>query len=1192
MAVLGLGIDGRLEEGETLTAWGLGTAGSWGWQALVNGAWVNVGSPGSSTYVIPAGAAGTAYRLAATSDGVTTYSPATGAAIADTRKVNAPYLTGPAYAVLGWEDPAPRSVFSWLTFSDADKGNYGGGSLLLQDSTSAMYGGDGHDMLGIRFAGINAGQFSYNAATREVRYAFTAGTAVTIGTVDAALTGNGTDFKVVFNNNATVAVVNALVQNLQYTNTDDSPTPNRLFTLRVTDPTGASAQRVTAVGIENTPDAPVFTSAASASADENQTMVMTVSAVDPDRETGEPQGISYSLAAGAGDADNGRFVIDAETGTLRFGAAPDFEDPSHSALYSVRVRATDGEGSITEQVIAVALRDVNDAPVATGVFGSARENGPAISMGVTYSDQDANDQHTITFDATGTVGSVSLEGQSLRYDPAGRFEQLTQWDIVTDTFTYTVTDAAGASSTQTATVWLRGENDPATMTGTTTAALREDSGVDFGGYMNASGQLTVTDIDRNEAVVMPATGGNTGPGSFLVSTNGWSYRVPNSSVQALGAGETLVDSLVVTSWDGTASQELRVSVAGANDAPLVVIVDGSDKGSVAEAGAAGAGTSQASGTLFSFDLDAHDTVAWSGGANGTYGRFDIDSTGHWTYVLDNSAQATQALGQGQTAVETFTATVRDTGGGAVQQQVKVTVTGSNDAPVIGSSSELAGLVQEPTIGSGMLVLDLAAQYGRDSTAVDAAGRLVVLGEAHDANGYSTHLITRLHADGSADGTFGNGGTASVSPLFKPSSVAVDTIGRYVVAGYSYANYSGSQLDWAVERHHPDGSLDTTFGNGGLATFDFGGYDQPHSVDVSATGRLLVSGYVTNPESGLSEIVVLGLDASGAPDMSFGTFGRVVFGGSFAGQIQDFTIDGQGRLVGWGFVTDQATGATQLQVVRYLEDGSADTSFGNAGSVALEIQGPQVARLALGSDGQILVGWTEFTGDWNYLPINLALLRPDGSLETGFGGTGRMQTGLNAETLELSFDAQGRPLVAFTSPVIADFQLARFNPDGTPDTSFHIGGTATADLGGEETVEAIHFLQTGEVLVAGTSWQDSNLGVAFASFDQEGNLNTAFGEAPATALTTSGTLFVVGNGWDNGDTAQWTGSAAGQYGEFQLSSTGTWTYVLDVNNPATQALEGGTTGTEHFVATVTDSYGASASCEVVVTVVGSYDPPAP
>jgi uncharacterized delta-60 repeat protein len=389
----------------------------------------------------------------------------------------------------------------------------------------------------------------------------------------------------------------------------------------------------------------------------------------------------------------------------------------------------------------------------------------------------------------------------------------------------------------------------------------------------------------------------------------------------------------------------------------------------------------------------------------------------------------------------------------------------------------------------------------------------------------------------------------------------------------------------VERRHPDGSLDTSFGNGGQATFDFGGYDRPSSVHVDAAGGIIVSGYVAD-QTGMNELVALRLDAGGAPDWAFGVNGRLVFSDT----VGPLVIDAQGRFVVGATTLDPETGEAQFQLERYLPDGSADTSFGEGGVAVVDA--PQGATWTVGSDGQILLGWTEFVGEWNYTPFTLTLLQPDGSPNLGFGGTGRVQTGLNAESLELAFDPQGHPLVGFSGPVLEDFQLGRFNLDGTLDQSFRMGGTTTADLGGQEFVESVHLLQGGNILVTGGSWQDSHLGIAFASFDDQGNLNTEFGEPPVAVLETSGALFVVGNGWDNGDTAQWTGSATGLYGEFQLTPQGLWTYVLDVEDPDTQALEDGTTGTERFLATITDSFGATASCEVVVTVVGSYDPPAP
>src|SRR5207249_1763848 len=136
-----------------------------------------------------------------------------------------------------------------------------------------------------------------------------------------------------------------------------------------------------------------------------------------------------------------------------------------------------------------------------------------------------------------------------------------------------------------------------------------------------------------------------------------------------------------------------------------------------------AGTASASGTVTSSDVDAGATAAWTGNATGTYGAFAINARKcGWTYTLDNSDGDTQALKEGQTVTETFTATVTDDFGATATQVVTLTITGTNDSPVITSNAAAADCV--PTRRSsdlnGTVVAGTASASGTvTSSDVDA-----------------------------------------------------------------------------------------------------------------------------------------------------------------------------------------------------------------------------------------------------------------------------------------------------------------------------------------------------------------------------------------------------------------------------------------------------------------------------------------
>ncbi|UTW44001.1 VCBS domain-containing protein [bacterium SCSIO 12844] len=114
----------------------------------------------------------------------------------------------------------------------------------------------------------------------------------------------------------------------------------------------------------------------------------------------------------------------------------------------------------------------------------------------------------------------------------------------------------------------------------------------------------------------------------------WSYSADNSqsAIQALGDGDTLTDTITVTSDDGT-TQDITITITGTNDDPTI---GGDTNGSVTEDAAA---TLTTSGTLTISDTDTGEAVFNAETISGTYGDLTIEADGDWSYSADNSQSA-------------------------------------------------------------------------------------------------------------------------------------------------------------------------------------------------------------------------------------------------------------------------------------------------------------------------------------------------------------------------------------------------------------------------------------------------------------------------------------------------------------------------------------------------------------------------
>jgi T1SS-143 domain-containing protein len=136
-------------------------------------------------------------------------------------------------------------------------------------------------------------------------------------------------------------------------------------------------------------------------------------------------------------------------------------------------------------------------------------------------------------------------------------------DHINQTYTLTLSDGHGGTVTKDVVVTVNGTNDAASISGAATGTVTED------GQLTAGGTLTVTDVDHgeNHFQAPSSLSGTYGTFSFDGNSGVWSYTLNNSAanVQALKSGQTVTDTLTVTSVDGTASQNIVVTINGTNE---------------------------------------------------------------------------------------------------------------------------------------------------------------------------------------------------------------------------------------------------------------------------------------------------------------------------------------------------------------------------------------------------------------------------------------------------------------------------------------------------------------------------------------------------------------------------------------------------------------------------------------------------
>ncbi|MFC9388492.1 calcium-binding protein [Streptomyces venezuelae] len=356
--------------------------------------------------------------------------------------------------------------------------------------------------------------------------------------------------------------------------------------------------------------------------------------------------------------------------------------------------------------------------------------------------------------------------------------------------------------------------------------------------------------------------------------------------------------------------------------------------------------------------------------------------------------------------------------------------------------------------------------------------------------------TALAAPGDLDPTFGPDGrvTTPITGYAEGHDIARQPDGKLVVVGVSEAGF-------ALARYDANGSLDPGFGGDGIVTSDFGGGS--HSANAVAIqpsdGKIVVAGtteVIAEEGGGCCFFSMARYNTDGSLDTGFGDGGLVrvdEFGGSADGA--DVAVQPDGRIVAAG-----KGGGGGFALVRLGTDGGLDPTLGGDGAVVAgftptspQDAGGTARGMALQPDGKIVsVGYVGNTA----FDIGVARYNSNGTLDTTFSGDGMVTADFGGTEFGNAVAVQPDGKIVAAGSGGAGFAVLRYNADGSPDAGFGTGGRTSVNAPGDGGIAyGLALQQNGKIVLAGRA-DDPNSSEAndfgLARLNVNGTVDTGFG----------------------------------------------------------------------------------------------------
>ena len=297
-----------------------------------------------------------------------------------------------------------------------------------------------------------------------------------------------------------------------------------------------------------------------------------------------------------------------------------------------------------------------------------------------------------------------------------------------------------------------------------------------------------------------------------------------------------------------------------------------------------------------------------------------------------------------------------------------------------------------------------------------------------------------------------------------------------------------------------GALDPTFDGDGRVTTDLGSAsEEGDAVAIQPDGKIVVLAQTEDEDTFVTTSVLIRYDSSGALDPTFDSDGILVVSGM---DPADVAVQSDGKIVVVGGVLiDLGDSVTaDFAVARFNTDGTPDTTFSDDGRATADFDGrwDGATAVALQADGKIVAaGGTG--GNLSHTSQDFAVARfnTDGTPDTSFGGDGTTNTnvlGTSEQAFAVVVQTNGKVVVggkAHQKKTGQDFALVRYRSNGALDLGFSGDGKLRTSFDVHDTLSGLALQSDGKIVAAGTAGGPTGEDFALARYTLRGRLDTTF-----------------------------------------------------------------------------------------------------